>query len=361
VKLLIVAPSRSLEAGGSQIACLLAEQLRLRHEVTLWTPPPPERLSPPWLHRRTQSDALLDFVRGRHRFDLIDVEPVLFDPRLRRFSPVMVRTVQPDLLYLGVDARIHRHRLPRVKDAYHLARIAILRRRVRRAYENADRVLTLGRAEANWLAVRFSGICDRLGSYVAAPSTCDQSRFSHIRAERLKRPVAPTSRWLWIGRWAAHKGPHTLSDWARQRLGECRHESLTIAGSGNVDDTTRHMWRSLGERVRWVPSYTRQDLPQLLLDHEWGVFTSEVEGWGLSLNEMLESGLTVYATKAGGVESLRPYFPRQLREFPPVEPLERGIDDPLETRYYETFSWPSIAAAYEQECAITIAAHDVGQ
>lgn len=40
--------------------------------------------------------------------------------------------------------------------------------------------------------------------------------------------------------------------------------------------------------------------------YDAGLFTSEAEGWGLSLNEMLESDMPVFATEVGGVRDLRP-------------------------------------------------------
>jgi len=71
----------------------------------------------------------------------------------------------------------------------------------------------------------------------------------------------------------------------------------------------------------------------------------------LSLNEMLESGMTVFATRAGGVADLAPYFPQSLRPFPP--PLDFSPPLPPENLaangYLQRFSWQGIAAGYEEQ------------
>jgi glycosyltransferase involved in cell wall biosynthesis len=107
-----------------------------------------------------------------------------------------------------------------------------------------------------------------------------------------------------------------------------------------------------GGRVRLVSSFSRAELPDLLAAHDAGLFTSSVEGWGLSLNEMLESGLPVYATAAGAVDDLRPYFPVSLRPFPPPElpPLPgEGLEDLAANGYYERFNWDRIGRDYERQ------------
>jgi hypothetical protein len=77
----------------------------------------------------------------------------------------------------------------------------------------------------------------------------------------------------------------------------------------------------------------------------------------MTLNEMLESGMPVYATEAGGVEDLRPFFPRSLQPFPPppspepeaFEPAATSSEDLAASGYYERFGWSEIARRYEEE------------
>jgi glycosyltransferase involved in cell wall biosynthesis len=97
-----------------------------------------------------------------------------------------------------------------------------------------------------------------------------------------------------------------------------------------------------------VPLFSRADLPLLLAEHDAGLFTSRAEGWGLVLNEMIESGLPVYATRAGGVDALRSVLGSFVQEFPPppgaIPPLQP--DPGTRGRYEARFRWLTIAERY---------------
>jgi glycosyltransferase involved in cell wall biosynthesis len=86
----------------------------------------------------------------------------------------------------------------------------------------------------------------------------------------------------------------------------------------------------------------------LLAGHDAGLFTSRVEGWGLTLQEMFESGMPVYATNAGAVADLRAEFPDLLREFPPGfgERIDIPSPSPVSQSYLSQYSWTAIAADY---------------
>ncbi|HRC87715.1 MAG TPA: hypothetical protein PK413_19135 [Thermoanaerobaculia bacterium] len=101
----------------------------------------------------------------------------------------------------------------------------------------------------------------------------------------------------------------------------------------------------------------RVELPGLLERHHAGLFTSVAEGWGLSLSEMLESGMPVWATRAGGVPDLEAYFPGALLPFPPPLALQAGELPRVEPApgYFERFSWGAIAARYELEVLLALA------
>jgi glycosyltransferase involved in cell wall biosynthesis len=121
---------------------------------------------------------------------------------------------------------------------------------------------------------------------------------------------------------------------------------LTIAGCGTgaEKDCPADLLKS--GQVRIVPSFKREALYSLLAEHDAGLFTSKVEGWGLSLNEMLESGMEVFATAAGATSDLQPFF-NTLRPFPP--PLNFMPESPTSEVgivYYETFNWAEIARKY---------------
>ena len=105
-------------------------------------------------------------------------------------------------------------------------------------------------------------------------------------------------------------------------------------------------------RLRVLPAYTRDELPGLLATHDAGLFTSHVEGWGLSLSEMLESGMPVYATEAGAVQDIKPFFPSSLRPFPPGRSQSGQtyhLENLAHNGYLATFSWDAIAERYERD------------
>ena len=76
--------------------------------------------------------------------------------------------------------------------------------------------------------------------------------------------------------------------------------------------------------------------------------TSRVEGWGLVLNEMLESGLPVYSVNAGGYADLKEYWPGQLQSFPPERIQANTSTDPL-PEYFDLFSWKRIVSKYMRD------------
>ena len=256
--------------------------------------------------------------------------------------------MQPDLLYLAAErhADSRRHSLRRVYDNACRWATAV---RVRKGFTLGHRVLALGSREQRWLEASLPQIRNRLGSYVLAPRPEDRLRLLEVRAQRRQETPSTNLRFLWIGRWARHKGPEALLSWALQHLRAHPEDSLTIAGAGSLPDDAAAAIACVGAGIRWVPSFCRADLPALLRNHDVGLFTSTVEGWGVSLQEMLESGLPVWATDAGATEELVQYFPRQLRAFPPAASENLGIDDLSASHYLERFNWRRIGDDYEAQ------------
>jgi glycosyltransferase involved in cell wall biosynthesis len=186
--------------------------------------------------------------------------------------------------------------------------------------------------------------------YVCCPSREEREILSEVRLRRAPRSPGEGVHFLWIGRWAAHKGIHTLLKFIARRTASRPQDRFTLAGCGEA--ARRHLpsrWLEAG-LVHLVPSFGRAELPVLLATHDAGLFTSSVEGWGLSLNEMLESGLPVYATLAGGVADLQPFWGSQLRPFPPPDDeAEPNRYEPDLAGYFHRFSWPEIARRYEED------------
>ena len=106
--------------------------------------------------------------------------------------------------------------------------------------------------------------------------------------------------------------------------------------------------RSPIHALRVVPSFSRAELPDLLAIHDAGLFTSQAEGWGLVLNEMIEAGVPVYATNAGGVAPLRAVLPWCLCPNSPAvgAPMPDPPSEAAFALYRERFSWQSVARRY---------------
>ena len=259
--------------------------------------------------------------------------PALFAAALPRGGPfVCCRDVQPDLLYVWSDLRRARAaRWP--SGAWTAAQVVAGLRR-------ADAVAALGSLEEAWLRAHLPWLSGRLHAYLNAPGDEDRPGLAAVAA---RRTAAPAHRFLWMGRWVAHKGTGAVLEYLERRLQRNPGERATLAGTGRPVALPT----TLRGRVEVLESFPRSSLPALLAAHDVGLFTSEVEGWGLSLAEMLESGMTVYATRAGGVPDLQPAFPATLRPFPPPETGPLAAPFPgLAPGYAEHFSWNDIATRY---------------
>jgi glycosyltransferase involved in cell wall biosynthesis len=185
--------------------------------------------------------------------------------------------------------------------------------------------------------------------YENALSAEEQNALAQVRGDRRERRDVGI-RFLWIGRWSPEKGTNRLIKYLKRRLEARWQDSCTIAGCGADAATAVAAEFPKSPQIRVITSFRREELPSILAEHDVGLFTSSVEGWGLSLTEMVEAGMPVYATRTGGVVDLEPYLGGALRPFPPP------IADDIDTRplfvywehYYRVFSWSSIAKRYVQ-------------
>lgn len=194
----------------------------------------------------------------------------------------------------------------------------------------------------------YPALSGKLSSYVAAPLPARRLTALEIRTNRFAEERSPSRlRFLWIGRWTAHKGTEALLRWIGASNDETRKWSLTIAGCGMLTDRKVVELVSRGV-ITIVPEFDSGEWSRLLRDHDAGLFTSRVEGWGLSLQEMLECGLPVFATQAGAAADLGNFFPTQLRRFPPdlVTGRVSLLPDPLNPGYLRRFDWSRIASEY---------------
>lgn len=352
--LLVSHPPLSPELGASQIVLNLAAALSSRgHEVVTWTSSPLPAGTRWWNAWRVQRRLLERFLATAGSFDAIDVPAISATARVAAAGPVVARSAQPDFLYLDLDlAELRRSRpLPRLHLGARLVHAWAFRRGTLAGWKRSRRILCLGSLEEQWMRRQYPQWEGKLGHYLCAPGPVDQASLAVVRRERRPAATGEGLRFLWLGRWSAHKGTARLVELLRARAKTHPRDRFTLAGCGPAaaEDCPRELVEA--GVIRILPDFRRSELPGLLARHDAGLFTSEVEGWGLSLNEMLEAGLTVFATSTGAVPDLEPFFPERLLPFPP--PAETRLATPTndldERGYFRRFTWAAIGERYERE------------
>ena len=352
MRILVVShPPLSAELGAAQIALQLAGALRDRgHDAVAASPEPLPPDTRWWNLWRRQTRGVERLARELGPFDVIDTPAISASPRLARLAGkgrLVARSVQPELRYLWLGLRDDVAHRPTPRALANAALGIPRAADVLGGWRRADRILCLGSHELEWMRRRFPRLAARAGVYLCALPAAEREILAGVRSRR-RAPAGPGVRFLWIGRWSSQKGTPRLLRFLRERIAGHGEDLFTIAGCGPAAEREiPPAWLREG-RLRLLPAFARPELPELLAGHDAGLFTSDVEGWGLSLTEMLEAGLTVFATEAGGVADLRPYFPVSLRPFPPPPEIAFGPLEDLEANgYRERFSWPAIARSWE--------------
>ena len=352
MRVLIVSPNPIVrELGASQMAINLAGALReLGVNVVLWELPSYERKSwwlPGFVGWRKD---LVQYIGSNGPFDVIDAPAQAITSQLRSHALCVARSVQPQLSYLW--ANLKHARISNAKDI-----LWFLRNCAAALYEawmliggwsNSHLILCLGSLERDWMIRKFPIWRTKIRYYLNAISNEDRYCLEKIRKSRKPRPYSSGIRFLWIGRWVAHKGVHLLVPFINEWTTNHPLDTFTIAGCGLGPYPEISQNAIPNNRLKIIPYFARAELPAILSFHDVGLFTSTDEGWGLVLNEMLESGMPVYATRAGGVSDLGPVVSQLLRKFPPdTGDLYQEIEMPLDWRNYgQSFSWAAIASRY---------------
>lgn len=350
--LLVCHPPLTREFGAAQLAMNLEDALRARgHDAVAWSPAPVSETTRWWNYWRRQRRAIERFAAETGPFDVIDTPAISASKRLASCAErLVVRSIQPELLYLASNVRAEwtQRKIPSLAALLRIALSGGSAASIVAGWRRADVILCLGSQELQWMRRRFAVWSGKLGFYVCSPSEAERGDLVEVRRTRSPRSPILGTRFLWIGRWAAHKGLETLRRFILERAATHPLDTFTLAGCGSNLESDVPVKLLRTGTIRVVPQFHRSELPALLAEHDAGLFTSAVEGWGISLNEMLESGLPVFATQAGGVVDLRPYFPGLLQPFPPPESVYQEDRATAPGReYFERFSWPAIAADYE--------------
>ena len=354
IRILIATPSLLYaQFGAGQAAINLAEALRLQgHDVTLWSPYPMPNLTRWWQSfQRTQfvRSELDSFIATQDKFDIIDTSAALITKRVAQSSLVVARSTQPQILYMLCDL-MHKPKtslkeiilLP-FSCLFFITVVFLLIQ----GWHRSTYILCLGSLELEWMKKWFPRWKSKLISYINALSKADQVELTNIRLNR-KRHEGKGIRFLWIGRWTAHKGINKLVDFIIQRSALHPEDTFTIAGCGTDAEKDCPLKLIQSGRLKILPSFERKQLYSLLANHDAGLFTSTVEGWGLVLNEMLESGMPVFASESGGVLDLQPLFKNTLMPFPPpIDFTASNLFIPeFPDSYYQLFTWEEIVKNY---------------
>lgn len=342
----------SAKFGAGQTAINLAEAFRGQgHDVTLWSPHPMSNLTRWWqsLEGLKLMRARLDeFIDDQEPFDVIDCFGVLITKKVAQSALVVARSVQPDILYIALglfnsqDNGLKKIALSPFNCLYGLAYICLLLQ----GWARATYILCLGSLELEWMKKWFPWWRNKLFFYLNAISKEEQLELAKIRLNRTQQD-RERIRFLWIGRWNTHKGIKRLVEFIAQRSASHTQDTFTIAGCGsNAEKDFLPELIKLG-KLKIIPSFERSELYSLLADHDVGLFTSKVEGWGLILNEMLESGMPVFATQSGGVSDLELFFDT-LMPFPPPNQFTSNFLESAQKLedYYISCSWDKIADIY---------------
>lgn len=108
-----------------------------------------------------------------------------------------------------------------------------------------------------------------------------------------------------VGGWRYLKGVNNSVEALTEVLGRHPSVSVTFAGTGvPAEEISARFPAQLRERVRVVPSFDRETLPEVLEGHHIHLFPSLAEGFGLGLVEAMACGLAPVTTRVGGPATL---------------------------------------------------------
>lgn len=341
----------SAKYGAGQMAINLAEAFKKQgHDVTLWSPHPMPNFTRWWQYLRIlplMRSRLNLFLSEQKTFDVIDCPSVLITSRVATESKLVVaRSVQPDIPYLvsGLSDGKGMKRIILLPFNFLSALVHIFF--LVKGWSKTSYILCLGSLELKMINKWFPWWKSKSLFYVNAISEDEQLELTKIRLNRVRQDLK-SIRFIWIGRWTAHKGIKELVEFIRHRAGSHPKDTFTIAGCGKNAENDFPPELIKSGHLKIVPSFDRSEIYSLIANHDAGLFTSRTEGWGLILNEMIESGIPIFATQAGGIPDLQP-FCKNIYPFPPPDRITHdhlNRQEMLED-YYKCFSWDKIAETY---------------
>jgi glycosyltransferase involved in cell wall biosynthesis len=160
-------------------------------------------------------------------------------------------------------------------------------------YEAADVIVCGSQYCADTLRAH-SPVAGLEGKIRVLPYCYDQALFADMAAPAPLERTAPV-RFLFVGQLSMRKGIHHVLE-AIARLPRSEAE-LTLVGSMMIP---RQIFARFQDRVTYVPTVPRADIPGIMARHDVLVFPSYFEGSALCLIEGLASGLALIQTPQAG-------------------------------------------------------------
>jgi glycogen(starch) synthase len=160
--------------------------------------------------------------------------------------------------------------------------------------QRVDVLLCVSRYLYDQLSGYFPEHVDKL---TIVPNAIDFDRFT-------VRPSPPRnlSRWLYVGRLMEHKGVLTLVEGFARIAAQERRVTLTLIGSGPLEDALdrRIAQLRLGDRITRRPAVPPDDVPSLLHGHDLLVHASRLETFGMTVVEAIATGTPVLVAGSQG-------------------------------------------------------------
>lgn len=157
-----------------------------------------------------------------------------------------------------------------------------------------NRMLCVGRALYDQVAAEFP---EHLAKLRILPNPIDFDRFA-VRPEPPRAPL----RWLYVGRMLPHKGVLTLVEAFARVAGEEPRATLTLVGSGALEQELRARIAELGlaDRVTQLPPVTPEEVAGLMHEHDLLAHASSVETFGMTIVEAVATGTPVLVARSQG-------------------------------------------------------------
>ena len=132
---------------------------------------------------------------------------------------------------------------------------------------------------------------------------------------------------VFLGRIHVQKGVFDLVDCWQHVLAKRRNARLLVIGEGPHRKAIMQQIRQRGmaDSVTFTGSIPEEKKNQLLKQSRVGLSLSFEEGWGLSVTEMLASGLPVVADN---LPVFRELFSKVIKMVPSKAPLKGGTSEP---------------------------------